>query len=468
MAEISVDTVPKKVRDLFNKGFSAFERGNLDYAIDMLFSCVELEPRFLRARKYLRAAEIKRFKERKANPLAKGVASLKGMPGRLTTLMGSASSRAGSGAKAVMAAEKLLKDDPLNTKNIKVFAEAASKADLPEAAVQTLEIGREHFPTDISLINWIGKLYSAMGETRKARACFEKLCELCPSDPDALKLLKDSMAVDSMHKDGWEQAVTEGKDGYRTTIKDAGEAELLEQEGKAVKTHKDANILIEDTLKKIEEDPANINYYRALSRLYVQESMFDEAIAALNKALELSPGDPELDSQLSRITIEQFNYRAGEFERAGDHDGAEAVTAERSQFEFDDLQERIVRYPNDLELRYHWGVKLFEYEQTNDAIQQFQLSQRNPKRRISSLYQLAMCFKAKGQYDMAMDQLEQASAELPGMDGEKKDVVYDIGLIAELMGDSEKAVAHFKQIYQVDIGYKDVAAKIEKAYDGQK
>ena len=465
MAEVSIDNVPKKVRDLFNKGFSAFERGNIDYAIDLLFTCVELEPRFLNARKYLRAAEVKRFKERNSNAIGRGVASLKGLSGQFSSLMGS--SRAGSEAKGVMAAERLLKDDPLNTRNIKTFAEAAARADLPEAAVQTLEIGREHFPADITLVKSLGALYAEMGETKKARACFEKLCELCPSDPDALKMLKDAMAMDSMNKDGWEQAATEGEDGYRTTIKDADEAAQLEQESKAVQTHRDTDGLIAEQLKKIEEDPANVNYYSALSRLYEQAGQYPEAIEAIQQALEMNPGDPELDGQLSRISIESYTYRAEELAKAGDTEGAEAVLAEQSQFQFDDLQDRVGRYPNDLELRYQWGLKLFEYEHTNDAIQQFQMSQRNPQRRIVSLYQLAMCFKAKGQYDMAMGQLETASSEMHGMDAAKKDILYDIGLLAELMGDNARAIENFKSIYQVDIGYKDVADKIEQAYESK-
>ena len=61
MAEVTLDEVTRNVRDLFNKGFGTFERGNLDYAIDMLFACVEIEPGFLQARKFLRAAEVQRF-----------------------------------------------------------------------------------------------------------------------------------------------------------------------------------------------------------------------------------------------------------------------------------------------------------------------------------------------------------------------------------------------------------------------
>ena len=33
------------------------------------------------------------------------------------------------------------------------------------------------------------------------------------------------------------------------------------------------------------------------------------------------------------------------------------------------------------------------------------------------------------------------------------------------MGETEAAISYFKEIYSVDIGYRDVAEKIEQAYE---
>ena len=109
---------------------------------------------------------------------------------------------------------------------------------------------------------------------------------------------------------------------------------------------------------------------------------------------------------------------------------------------------------------------LFENDYFNEAIQQFQVAQRSARNRVKSLYFLGLCFKAKGQHDMAVDQLDAALKELLVMDATKKDVLYELGLIAELQGDIPTALGHFKQIYQADIGYRDVAAKVESGYAG--
>ena len=124
----------------------------------------------------------------------------------------------------------------------------------------------------------------------------------------------------------------------------------------------------------------------------------------------------------------------------------------------------VKRYPNDLQFHYELGVLLYERGSLNEAIQEFQVSQRNPQRRIRSLYYMAMCFKQKQQYDIAMEQLQKAAAELFIMDETKKDICYEMAQISELMGETEKAVGFYKDIYSVDIAYKDVSEKIEKAY----
>ena len=45
--------------------------------------------------------------------------------------------------------------------------------------------------------------------------------------------------------------------------------------------------------------------------------------------------------------------------------------------------------------------------------------------------------------------------------------VFDSAIYRDLMGDREKAAGYFKQIYQVDIKYRDIADKVEKGYASQ-
>jgi len=46
----------------------------------------------------------------------------------------------------------------------------------------------------------------------------------------------------------------------------------------------------------------------------------------------------------------------------------------------------------------------------------------------------------------------------------KKETLYSLGEVYEGMGDKEKAIDCFKQIYEVDYGYRDVATRVESSY----
>jgi tetratricopeptide (TPR) repeat protein len=461
MAEVTIDHVPPRIRDLFNKGFIALERGNLDYAIELLSSCIETVPCFLQARRFLRAAEIQKFKNRKGNAfLSKLTSGASSMPAYLSAV---ATLKAGKAERAVEATEKLLRNDPLNLKFIMLFAEAATAAGWPEMAIQTLEIAKEYYPEEADIVEWIGNLYTQADQPKEAREAFERLCELRPNNPTAIKALKDATARESMSKDGWGKVAEKGG-SYRDIMKDSKETELLEQESKAVKSEKDIESLIADTQEKLRAEPENINYFRALARLYVQKKAFTDAIATLDQALKLAPGDPELDGAMAATRVAEFDDRIAHLKNAGDNAGVESKETERQQYIFDNLNDRVKRYPNDLKLRYEFGVMLYENDYLNEAIQQLQMAQRSPKHRVGALLHLGLCLRQKKQYDLAVEQLEKAAAELTMMDDVKKNILYELGEVLELMGDKEKASSYYKQVYQVDIAYKDIAHKVERGY----
>lgn len=461
MPEVTLDQAPPKVRELFNRGFTAMERGNLDYAIDMLTACIEIEPKFLQARRYLRAAEVKQFKNRGGNAFTHLLASVTGMPAMATA---QALINAGKPMQALQTAEKLLRKDPLNLSYIKVLGKAAEAAGEPEIAIQTLVMALEHSPHDTFILNWLGRLYMKAEQPRQARECFETLCELKPHDTAALKALKDAMAIDSMTKDGWAEAAASGQ-GFRKMIRDEKEAAILEKESKAVKGQQDIDALIAENKARIQREPGNINYRRALAQLYTSNRMFEESIRTLQDALAVSGGrDPQLDQAISQVRLQAFDHEIKRLQESGMTAAAEAKQKDRDQFLFNDVQDRVSRYPNDLQIRYEYGMLLYQQDRINEAIQQFQAAQRNAQRRVSSLYYIGLCFKAKQQYDMAIEQLQKAASELPVMDEQKKSVLYELGQVLEQAGRGSEAVDLYKQIYQIDIGYRDVAAKVERGY----
>jgi len=52
------------------------------------------------------------------------------------------------------------------------------------------------------------------------------------------------------------------------------------------------------------------------------------------------------------------------------------------------------------------------------------------------------------------------------MDAVKKEIVYNLGLVYERIGDAKKYIDAMKMIYEADYGYRDVAARVESSYSG--
>jgi tetratricopeptide (TPR) repeat protein len=80
------------------------------------------------------------------------------------------------------------------------------------------------------------------------------------------------------------------------------------------------------------------------------------------------------------------------------------------------------------------------------------------------MHLLGRCYGELGMLDLATKQLEEAAKEIIPMDAMKKEIVYNLALVYERMGENEKSLAYMKEIYEVEHGYKDVATRVESSY----
>ena len=461
MAEVSEANISRRTRELFDKGLVAMERNNLPYAMDMFMAVLETEPRFLKCRKFLRAAAIRFRNETKGGKVSRLLSTLYGLPMLVSGFM---ALRSGDALRALAISEKLLRTDPINMQFVRLLCKAAQRADMPEVAIHTLNVVREFYQEDMNLLRDLGDLYMEVNLPDEARKCYEAIVAVRPNDALALQALKNAMARDTMLKGGWDESAKEGS--YPKEIKDVKEAEEIEADNKAVRDESNTEMLIKDTEAKLKHEPENINYRRVLSKLYVQINRFEDAVRVLEEGRRASGGaDPQLDQAMTDIKLKQYDADITQCRENGDASGASAKEKEKREYHFKSVQTHVGRYPNDLILRFEFGKLLYEDGQFNEAIGQFQLAQRNPKFHTQSLYYLGMCFMQKGQFDLAKEQLEKAAEQLSVMNDFKKEIFYQLGTLLEKTGDFDQAAdRYFKEIYQTDISFRDVAAKIEKSY----
>ena len=443
----------QKAQNFTNRGRQALESGRYDLAVDMLMEAVSAAPDVLETRKLLRAAQIANFRK---NGKAGFGAKLGYMMARqkIAGLI-----KKGQGAEAMAEAEKLLSQNPLDADNIEIAVKAAEAAGKADHAAISIEAAYECSNKDPSLLERVATYYTMAKRWDKARDAYQKLSELKPGDQRVMQLLKNTEAQATMNA-GWEQSAGK-KGGFQNLIANKEQAKKLDQANKAMVVGDDAEALIAEKIAQIEKEPKNMNFRRALARIYIQNKRYAEAVDCLSAAIEAAGAmDPELDRMLSQTRVQYYDQQIDALKAEGNEDAAAELEGEKNQFVFDDLAARVERYPNDLHLRYELGVQYFTYEYYDEALEHLQLAQKSPKDRLWALYYLAMCFLMKGQTDMAVMQLETARDQIPTMDELKKKVVYQLGLCAESQGDLDKAYQYYKDVYSTDVGFADLSDRM--------
>ena len=448
-----------KAQQFLDKATKAAERGNLELALSLCRQAVGLAPGDENARHQFHETRIRFFRRQKKGGLGLKMAEMGAQMkfGKVQGLL-----KQNKNEEALAAAEELLEINPLSLKLNEFYFDIALRSGHPEALLSAMEALASAVPEDVECQLLLGKTYMQQGVYARAKECFLTASKAKPADLNIQKMLKDAMAKDTMNQ-GWEEVAGKAG-GFVALIRNKEEAARLDRNAKAIVTGDDAESAIAEAKEKIAREPKNINYYRGLARIYIQNKRFDEALATYDAARKVNPSDPELDRNWSDTKIRSYESQIEALRAEGQTDAADELEVEKEQFAFDDLVRRVESYPNDLGLRYDLGVKYYVYEAYDDAIQQLQLAQRSPKHRLEALYYLACCFKMKGQADMAVMQLEAANSQLQVMDDLKKRVVYTLGQIAEEAGDIDRAFGFYKDVYAADISFADISERMQRIH----
>jgi tetratricopeptide (TPR) repeat protein len=290
-----------------------------------------------------------------------------------------------------------------------------------------------------------------------------------PNDGDLRMALKDLSARKTLDEGGY-GALEGGGGSYRDILKNKEEAVSLEQEKRVQKSEDVTERLIGEYEARLETEPNNFKLVRSLAELYTQKKQFDRALAYYDRVKKSDLGnDPSLDQSIATTIAKRFDFQMEQLNPLEpDHaTQVEAIKAEKLAFQVAECQKRVEKYPTDLAIRFEMGVLYFQTGKIGEAIQEFQKAQGNPYKRLTAMSYLAQCFAKRKMFDIAARTLQNAIKEKPVFDDEKKDLIYNLGVVLESMNKKEDAIEQFKQIYEMDAGYKDVSAKVDAFYAGQ-
>lgn len=464
MPEKSVNDLPRDLRELYLKGTTALQRQNFDYAIAICQQVLAREPAFLECRQALRAAQIK-----KTGGSTSFFKKVLGGASSSPLLAKAQMAKNRNPLEAMQLAEQVLEGDPQGAAGNKVLAEAAMAAELPKTACFAYEILLKNTPRDYDLSMAYGEALAASGQVEKAEATYMELMRVYPARGEISAALKNLSARKTLDQGGYE-ALADGTGSYRDILKNKAEAVQLEQEHRSVKSHDVADDLLVEYEGRLRSEPNNLKLVRSIAELYAQKKQFDKALEYYERIRTSEAGaDPSLEKVIAETVLRRFDHLIAQLDAAKPEEAPRIaqLKQERMAFQVEDCRARAERYPTDLQIKFELGQLYFQAGKFNEAMGEFQKSQSNPQRRLLSMAYLGQCLAAKGMHDMAARRIQEALKEKPGFDDEKKELIYLLGSVLEKMGKKEEAMEQFKQIYEVDISYKDVAAKVDAYYSGQ-
>ncbi|MEK7949910.1 tetratricopeptide repeat protein [Luteolibacter soli] len=455
--------LPPNVKALYLKARSAVQTNNYGYAIKLLQSILKDAPTFLVGRQALRHCEHLHT----GGP--KKTAKVFGFKTGGVGLMKVASQVKKDPAASLVMIEEELEKDPYNPEANDLLFEAFNAMGLPDSAAFALETVRKGHPEESKLLHKLAEFYLHREDPAKAAEVYRDIIKHHPTDSVAIKGEKDCTARASMQKGGWSETAS-----MADLARNKGEAAELDAAGKTGLTRDQLEDRRDRLILKYNEDPNQLPIVKDLASIFEQLEDWSNSHTFYSWGFSLSNGDVALQTKAGHMKdkMEEQQLKDLEARAASNPDDPEvqAMLAERKSSRVAEMVEeakaRVDANPTDPTLRYQLGQAYFNAGDYSNAIPHLQQAKRNPHIQSKVLLLLGRTFKEKGMLDMAAKQLADALGDLVGMDNVKKEVLYEKGLIHEQMGDKQGALDAFKQIYEVDYGYRDVAQRVESSYGG--
>ena len=466
MAEKLINALSPDARRLYTKAIESAQRENYDYAVTLFAQVLEREPGFFEGRKALRQAQAKKSAGASSGFFKKMMSGAGSSPQIAKAKMALNKNP----AEAMAIAEQVLNGDPSNSYAHRIIADAAEALEFPKTAVLSLETLVKHSPKDKALVIEFANLVAeTKGNATVAEKAIEELIRTVGYDTDLQQAQKNLSAHKVMDEGGY-GALESGEGSYRDILRNKTEAVSLEQEKRVQKSEDVAERLIGEYETRLPNEPNNFKLVRSLAELYTQKRQFDRALELYDRVKQSDLGnDPSLDQAIANTVVRRFDFQLEQLNPFEPEQApqVEKIKAEKLAFQVADCQKRVEKYPTDLVLRFELGAFYFQAGKIGEAIAEFQKAQGNPHKRLLAMSYLAQCFAKRKMFDLAARTLQSAIKEKLVFDDEKKDLIYNLGCVFEAMGKKEEAVEQFKQIYETDISYKDVAAKVDAFYAGQ-
>ena len=241
-----------------------------------------------------------------------------------------------------------------------------------------------------------------------------------------------------------------------------------ERDQRIVKTGADLDALVQELEAEVEKNPANLDATLKLAKAQVAApGLRPGRRPPGRRPRSASPTTPRSTTCSARPGVARLERRLDEARKASQpEDSIARLETELLKLQTDEARRRVAAHPTDLAARFRSAGCS---SRPTRSIPRSSSSSR-PSRTRGTASPASTCsaraFAKKGILDLAAKQFQEAAEAIHGMGEQKKQILYDLGLVHERQGQKDQALDVFKRIFENDIGFKDVGRKIDALQTG--
>ncbi len=433
------------------KAEEAARRRNYDFAVQLYTQILDIDADVGEARAGLRRALKARSELKKGGKLFKKVLGA----GPLAVAKGL--SKAGKHDAAAKTTESYLASSPMDVEANMLLGVSLESAGHFRSALAVFEFIAEIDPRNAQGLKRAGAMMARTGEAAKALEYYERALEADPRDRDALKARKDLSATAAL-----ESARYDAVAHSREQLVDAGETQNLERSQRRHRTQDELEADRARLEDRFAESPSDVDLMLDLAEVHEKLRDPEAALDVLTRALSYRKDDRVLQERVGKVRTKALKRALAKADKAGDQEKADRVEGQLQEHEAEELRRRISIHPGDAALRLELGQALFRKGDHDGAAAELQKAVSDPRKALEARVWLAKCFEAKGFGDLARGEYEKALDACPQNDQRAREILYSLASLSEAAGDLSDARALYARIYEADVGFRDVAQKMEQ------
>lgn len=196
MTETSLINLPKEVKDYYEKGVAAVQRGNFAYAVELFSAALALKEDFAEARFYLWLSLWENSKHH-SNIFTKLLGKI---TGSLLMMQALSMQKTGKISQAIYKYEKAMRADPGNITVLNSIADCFISEGQTWNAIKILEGVPMIDNNDFKALNKLAGLYKSMENYDKARAFYLAVLKVNANDLEAEQGIKELDAIKTLNK----------------------------------------------------------------------------------------------------------------------------------------------------------------------------------------------------------------------------------------------------------------------------